>query len=268
MKASKILAILCALLCVVMSATACKSEEQLEQAQGNEPTVISPDVNITQETGQPTNVLNVSGSGKVILAPDTATFYIQIYTEAKEPATAQNDNAAKTEAVTAAVIAAGVDEKNIQTYNVDLSEIYDYDKSPYTITGYQMTTTLFVTVTPIDSAGTVIGDAIAAGATGTSGLTFTVSDTSDAYEQALQTAIADASGKAKAMAEALGVELRAVPVSVTENSQSTPVVYDAASEERNTASTDDAAVEMPISTGEITVTATVGVVYEMIDPAA
>ena len=261
-KTRKIALILCALLCVVLVASACKSEEQIAQANENEPTVISPDVNITQEAAEEPDVLNVTGSGKVVLTPDTATFHIEIYTEAKDPAAAQSDNAVKTEAVTAAILAAGVEEKHIQTYSIDLSEIYDYEKSPAVITGYRMTTTLFVTVTPIENAGVVIGDAIAAGATGTSGLTFTVSDPSDAYQKALQAAIEDAAGKAKAMAETLGVELSAVPVSVTENSQSSPIIYDDARQESLAAG--DKGVEMPISTGQITVTAQVSIVYEML----
>lgn len=266
MKTRKIALIVCALLCVALIASACKSEEQIAQANENEPTVISPDVNITQEAPREPDVLNVAGSGKVILTPDTATFYVEIYTEAKDPATAQSDNAAKTETVTAAILGAGVKEKDIQTYSINLSEIYDYEKSPAVITGYRMTTTLFVTVTPIENAGAVIGDAIAAGATGTNGLTFTVSDTTDAYQKALQAAIADAAGKAKAMAEALGVELSAVPVSVTENSQSSPITYDNAREE--SLAVGDEGVEMPISTGQITVTAQVSVVYEMLPQSA
>lgn len=258
----KIAVALAVLLLLAFVASACKSEEQIAQDNNEKPTVISPDVNITQEAPEAPDVLNVSGSGKVVLAPDTATFYVEIYTEAKEAAQAQSDNAAVTSAVTVAILAAGVAEKDLQTYNVNLSEIYNYEKTPYVITGYSMRTTLFVTVKNIDSTGKVMGDAIAAGATGTRDLSFTVSDTSGAYQQALQAAIADAAGKAKAMAETLGVTLSTVPVSVTENSASEPIIYENPGGKQEMA--DDAGVEMPISTGQITVTARVGVVYEML----
>lgn len=265
MKANKIAIIICALLCVALLMGACKSEEQLAEAVKNEPTVISPDVNITQEAPEAPDVLNVTGSGKVVLTPDTATFYTEIYTEAKTAAEAQSDNAALTEAVTAAIIAAGVAEKNIKTSGINLSEIYDYDKSPAVIAGYRMTTSLLVTVTPIEKAGAVMGAAIAAGATGTHGLTFTVSDTSKAYQQALQIAIEDAAGKAEAMAETLGVKLSAVPVSVTESSRSQPV-YSRDDNKLGIPESAADAVDMPISIGEITVSADVGVVYEMLEP--
>lgn len=259
---AKIAIVLCTLLLIAFVAGACKSEEQIAQDNTEKPTVISPDVNITQQAPDEPDVLNVSGSGKVVLTPDTATFYAEIYTEAKEPAQAQGDNAAVTAAVTAAILAAGVAEKDIQTYSVNLSEIYNYEKTPYVITGYSMTTTLLITVKNIDSTGKVMGDAIAAGATGTRGLSFTVSDTSGAYQKALQAAVADAAGKAEAMAESLGVTLSAVPVSVTENSASDPVAYEERGVKQEMA--DDAASDMPISTGQITVTARVSVVYEML----
>lgn len=266
MKIRKIAVVVCALLAVMLVVSACKSEEQIAQDNQNNPTVISPEVTVTQQVTEDPDVLNVVGSGKVTLTPDTATFNIEIYTEAKDPAQAQNDNAAITEAVTAAILAAGVEEKDLQTYGIVLNEIYNYDKNPAVITGYQMRTTLFITVSPIENAGKVMGDAIAAGATGTSGLSFTVSDTSGAYQEALQAAIADAAGKAKAMAEALGVELSAVPVSVSENSQSTPIYYENAGGRESMAADD--AVDMPMSTGQITITAEVSVVYEMLEKAA
>ena len=268
MKASKIALVLCVLMVLTLVATACKTEEQLAEANQPDPTVISPEVNITQEAVKQPDVLDVAGAGEVTLTPDTATFYVEIYTEAKEAAAAQADNATRTEAVTAALIAAGVSEKNIQTQNLYLTEIYDYDKSPAVITGYRMTTTLFVTVTPIDKAGVAIGAAVAAGATGTSGLSLTVSDKSEAYQQALKAAIADAAGKAAAMAEALGVELSAVPVSVTETSQSEAIPYDNGYTRSESAGIKDEVAEMPISAGEITVTARVVVVYEMLEPGA
>ncbi len=262
MKANKIALIVCAILCLALVASACKSEEQLAQDE-NDPTILQPEVNITQEAAVAPDSLKVSGSGKVTLTPDTATFYVSILSEAKEAAEAQSSNAATVEAVTAAILGAGVKQENLQTHAVNLSEIYDYEKSPAVVTGYRMTVTLFVTVSPVEQAGVVIGQAVAAGATGTSGLAFTVADTSGAYQQALQAAIIDAAGKAAAMGEALGVELSAVPLSVTENSVSNPILYP-----ENSLTIKEDALDTPISAGEISVTAQVDVVYEMLAPGA
>lgn len=267
MKANKRAAILLlgALLCAALLMGACKSEEQLAQEE-KPPTLLQPEVNITQESPRAPDALNVSGSGKVVLTPDTATFYVTVLTEAKDAAAAQSGNAAKTEAVTAAILGAGVKEKDLQTQNVNLYEVYDYEKSPAPITGYRMTTTLFVTVSPIELAGGVISAAVAAGANGTNGLAFTVADTSSAYQNALRAAVADALGKAEAMAEALGVAIVPVPLSVNESSQSSPIPYDFAPTAASEA--DDKLSDMPLSRGEITITARVNVAYEMIAPTA
>lgn len=267
MKASKrnIALVLCALLCLVLVAGACTPEEQPAQSNGNQPTPL-PAANVVQGDEREPESISVTGAGKVMLAPDTATLYVSIASEAKDAAGAQSDNAEKVKAVTAAILAAGVEEKNLQTSSVNLYEDYDYRQSPAVLTGYRMETTLFVTVTPLEQAGKVIGQAIAAGATGTNGLAFTIADVSGAYQKALQAAIADAAGKAAAMAEALGVQISAAPLSVTEISRSSPVVYaDMAIRDE---SMSGAAVDMPLSAGETTVSASVTVVYELLEPDA
>ena len=67
-----------ALLCMAVLG-GCKSEEQIAETVRPQPTVISPDVNITQETPQ-RDTLTVSGTGEVKLAPDMATVSIVINT--------------------------------------------------------------------------------------------------------------------------------------------------------------------------------------------
>lgn len=254
-------AAVCALVCALMlGAAGCKSEEELAKTYSTDPTVISPDVKITQEADKEPQLINVTGKGVIKLEPDTASFCVTVTTENAKPDACQAENAAVTSSVTEAMIAAGAEEKSIQTREAYLEDVYNYDKSPAVLTGYRMTTTLYVEISRIDIVGTVIGDAVAAGATGTYGLTFTVSDTEGAYRQALEAAIAEAAAKAQTMAAALGVGIYKVPYLVSEASESSGIVY----EERATADTAVAeSTEMPVSTGEITVTASVSVSYEM-----
>lgn len=262
------LIIVCVLVCsLALGAAGCKSEEELANAYSTDPTVISPDVKITQETEKQPQLINVSGKGVIKLEPDTAAFNVRITSEDSKPEECQAANAATVQSVTDAMIAAGVQQSDIQTQEAYLEEVYNYDKTPAVLTGYRMTTTLYVEVSPIDIAGKVIGAAVAAGATGTYGLTFTVSDTSGAYQQALEAAIEDAASKADTMSKALGVGIYKVPYLVNEVNGGDGVVYNydknEATSDMSLAESATQSTDTPISIGEVTVTANVSVSYEM-----
>lgn len=253
-----------ALLCMAVLG-GCKSEEQIAETVRPQPTVISPDVNITQETPQ-RDTLTVSGTGEVKLAPDMATVSIVINTTEEQAEDAQRKNAELTEAVLASIRANGVQDADIQTEDIHLSEEYDYEKSPAKLMGYSMRNTLSVTVRDIATIGSVITDAINAGATGTYNLAFTVSDSSGAYRDALTAAVVEARGKANAIAAALCVELAPIPVSVNEVSNSyQPYAYDnMLRPEANEMPAEESADSIAVSTGELSITAKVSVVYEVI----
>ena len=154
-----------ALLCMAVLG-GCKSEEQIAETVRPQPTVISPDVNITQETPQ-RDTLTVSGTGEVKLAPDMATVSIVINTTEEQAEDAQRKNAELTEAVLASLKANGIQDADIQTEDIRLSEEYDYEKSPAKLMGYSMRNTLSVTVRDIATIGSVITDSINAGSSGT-----------------------------------------------------------------------------------------------------
>ena len=261
----KTILLCCALLCMTLLC-ACKSEEQIAQTAQPQSTVISPDVHITQEASE-RETLTVSGEGEVKLTPDLATVSIVIKTTQKQAEDAQQKNAELTDAVLASLKVNGVQEADIQTEDIHLGEEYNYDKSPAELVGYSMRNTLSITVREIETVGKVITDAIAAGATSTYGLAFTVSDSSGAYQDALTAAVVEARGKANAMAAALCVELAPIPVSVNEVSASyQPYVYEETVREPSAAdmAASNDANGISVSTGELSVTAKVNVVYEVI----
>lgn len=267
----KMAILLCALLAAAL-VSGCKTEEQMALDTQQPPTVVSPEVNITQEAKDDPETITVSGSGEVTLAPDTASVSIVIRTDDAEAAAAQTANAELTEAVLASLRANGVQDADVRTEGVNLNEVYDYEKSPAELVGYTMRSTLQVTVRDIEAVGAVITDAIAAGATSTHGLSFTVSDSSGAYQDALRAAVADAAGKAEAMADAMGLELNPIPLSVSEASHSyRPYAYDdmavAESAEMEPAA-NSSAISIPVSTGELSVTAQVSIVYTIASAAA
>lgn len=177
----KSIALLMALVCTLAFA-GCKAVEQDTNTQA--PQVINPEVKIIEEKAEDKKVIVVSGSGSATLTPDMATAYIRVTTSDADPAKAQADNSELMSKVLEAIKAAGVKEEDITTENVSLNERYDYDKSPAVVVGYEMENVVKVTIRSIDDVGKVLGDAIAAGATGTYGLSLSVSDSSGAYQAA------------------------------------------------------------------------------------
>lgn len=260
--------LLCGTLLCMAALAGCKSDEQIAETSQPQPTVISPDVHITQKADE-RDTLTVSGAGEVKLTPDQAKVSIVIKTTERQADDAQQRNAELTDAVLASLKANGVQDADIQTEDVRLSEEYDYDQSPAELAGYSMRNTLNITVRDTEIVGKVISDAISAGATSTYGLAFTVSDPSGAYQDALKAAVAEAQGKAAAMAEALGVELAPIPVSVDEVSSSyQPYLYDNMVREEAAAAASNEEGSIAVSTGELSVTAKVDVVYEITSAAA
>ena len=260
----KSIALLMALVCTLALALAgCKAVEQDTNTQA--PQVINPEVKIIEEKAEDKKVIVVSGSGSATLTPDMATAYIRVTTSDADPAKAQADNKELMSKVLEAIKAAGVKEEDITTENVSLNERYDYDKSPAVVVGYEMENVVKVTIRSIDDVGKVLGDAIAAGATGTYGLSLSVSDSSGAYQAALKAAIEDATGKADAMAEALGVAIDRVPASVNETSSSyTPnKAYDNIAPMATSEPSAEAAAEVAVNAGDLTVNARVSITFRI-----
>lgn len=261
-KIKRTVAVLAFVLAIFVAATACKADLQQssEQPQQN----VVPNVVINQPAEAEKNLIAVNGSGKVTLKPDLATVQLGVSTKAETAADAQSKNNELMEAVLASVKANGVADTDITTSYVNLYEVYDYDKSPAVVVGYAMDNTITVKVHALDTLGKIISDAVTAGATSTNGISFSIEDTTEAYRQALAAALTDTSAKAQAIADSVGATLVAIPVSVNElGYSSTPIE---ATRAEMAAPADEAGSPVPVSTGEIVVTATVSAQYEIVAP--
>ncbi len=256
----RIVAVLALVLAIVVAATACKAD--LQQSSDQQPQTVVPNVIINEPGEEQKNLIAVNGSGKVTLEPDLATVQLGVSTTADTAADAQSKNNELMEAVLASVKANGIADKDIATSYVSLHEVYNYDKSPAVVVGYAMENTITVKVHALDALGKIISDAVTAGATSTNGITFSIEDTTEAYRQALAAALTDAAAKAQAIADAVGATLVAVPVSVNELGYSSPAVEATRSEMAAVA--DDAGSPVPVSAGEIVVTAQISAQYEIV----
>ena len=158
--------------------------------------------------------ISVTGSGAVTVVPDRAVFAFGVDSRGKTATDALAANAAAMTRVIAALRAAGVDPKDIQTQEVSLSPISNDDDTA--VIGYESSNTVAVTVHSLAGAGALIDRAVAAGANQIDGPALNREDADALYRKALESAIADARAKAETIAAASGLTLgRATQVSET-----------------------------------------------------
>ena len=205
----------------------------------------------------PEHTISVSGSGRVTITPDIADLRLGVQVTKPTVKEARDAAASSMTKVIAALKAAGIAERDIQTSILSLQPVYDYSPNgaPPKLIGYQLTNTVSATVRNLTRVADAVDGAMSAGATTMDGITFRVDDPSAAAKQARTAAMADAKAKAQTLASAAGVSITGV-ASISEGSSSVPppVPYAGAAKA-------DASVATPIQPGVTEVLVDVSVVY-------
>jgi uncharacterized protein YggE len=149
-----------------------------------------------------------SGRGEVRLAPTYAAVIVNIATRVSTAVEAASQNAQKVQAVISALRASGLSEKDITTAGYNLQQDYDYrpDRRPEP-SGFMANTSIRAEVRRLESLGKVIDAAIAAGATGISGVQYFASNTEEARRSAMAQAVREARTDADVLARAAGGSL-------------------------------------------------------------
>ncbi|HJJ32221.1 MAG TPA: SIMPL domain-containing protein [Methanocorpusculum sp.] len=160
------------------------------------------------------HIIEVSGYGESTTTPDKATISLGIETVDKIAFKAQEENSRIMNKVISALKAAGIKEENIKTnqYSMYSYEIYDYNKiEGFNIgdTVYSVTNTVEVITYDVDSVGSVIDKAIAAGANKVNRLQFGLSNEKQKEQRnaAIYSAVKAARADADAVAAALGIRV-------------------------------------------------------------
>ena len=204
--------------------------------------------------------LSVTGTGLVYLTPDVAYINIGVHTEQPTASEAVSANNNQTQQVVNALENSGVDAKDIRTTNFNIypNTQYDQQTGKPGATTYIVDNTVYVTVHQLDKLGSLLDDAVQAGANSVNNIQFDVSDKSLAIKQARDQAVKDAQTQAQQLASTAGVSLGAVQTISFTNNIPQPLmdVYN-----RNLAAAPAASV--PISSGQLTLTATVDITYEL-----
>jgi uncharacterized protein YggE len=165
--------------------------------------------------------ITVQGLGTIDATPDQVAFSFGVQTSAKSASAALSSNSEAATKVIAALKAAGIAAKDIQTQSVSLSQRLSDDGQ--TVVGYSASSSVSATLPSIAKAGEVIDAAVAAGADSVDGPALTVSNERTLERKALAAAVSDAKARAQALADAAGVSLGSI-VGISETG-SAPVPF-------------------------------------------
>jgi uncharacterized protein YggE len=211
----------------------------------------------TDPAGPNEHTIAVSGTGRVVLTPDTADLRVGVSKTAKTVKAAREAAATSMTAVIKALKDLGIADKDIQTSTLSLQPVYDYsaNTNPPRLVGYQLSNAVAVTVRDLDKLGDAIDNTLAAGATSLDGVAFRVDDQTAAEQQARQAAMEQAKAKATTLAAAAGVSITGV---ASINETVAPVPYPIYYGYGAAAGRD---VQTPVAPGSTEVSVTVAVVY-------
>jgi uncharacterized protein YggE len=205
-------------------------------------------------------LLNISAQADAHRVPDIATISAGVVTQAADANAAMQANAAQMAKVMAAVKAAGIAERDVQTAGISVSPTYRYaENQPPTITGYQASNTVNAKIRDIGKLGKVLDALVANGANQVNGPNFEIDKPDEAYDEARIAALRKAEARAQIYAKAMGLKVRRV-VSISEGSGGfrppMPMM-------RAMAADAMAKAETAVSPGETTLSVSLDVVFEL-----
>ncbi len=205
-------------------------------------------------------LLSVSASADAKRVPDVANISTGVVTQAPDANAAMRANAVQMDKVMVAIRAAGIAERDIQTSGINLNPQYNYrDNAPPTITGYQASNTVSITVRDLGKLGKVLDTLVEQGANQVNGPSFEVDKPDEAYDEARVGALKKAQARAKTYADALGLKVRRI-VSISEGGSSMPRPMPMM---RAMAADAGMAKETSVSPGETTLSVNLDVVFEL-----
>lgn len=212
--------------------------------------------------------ITIDGMGEVRAAPDMAVITSGVTTQGATAREALDANTAAMAELVATLKESGIAARDIQTSGFSVNPDYVYsderDANGYTrppkINGYQVMNTVTVAVRDLETLGGILDKAVTVGANTINGVTFSVADPGDLYDEARKAAFADAREKAELYATAAGGTLEEL-VSIAESqsfNQPQPMPMYAMRAEADAAA-------VPVEAGELSFSINVTVQWELDD---
>ena len=201
----------------------------------------------------------VSGDSIIQAQPDTAILVLSVVTQGKRAIDAQQENAAKSDAVVRVLKGAAGPGAEVKTsgYSLQPQRVYKENQPP-TITGYEARNSVTITTSDLTRLGALIDAAANAGVNDVGGISFTLRQDRTARDEALRQATKEAVSKAQVIAQALGGRVVRIVEVQEEGYQRPPQpVY------RVEAMADRAAATTPVEVGSLDITSKVQLIAEV-----
>ena len=222
--------------------------------------LITGDPALSAEEALNRNTITVQGSSSITVSPTIAYVNIGVTTFNKDAAAAQCENAVKMDKVYKTLASLGISKDKIKTLIYNISPRYDYKNNVTTLSGYNVTNGILVTIMDLKKVSDVLDMTVKQGINQSNSISFGIIDQerNKIYLQALAQAVANAKDKAASIAVAAGVTI-SKPNNIIEGSSANfaPSNY----RTMDMAKMEMAAAPTPISEGELKIEANVTVIY-------
>ena len=160
--------------------------------------------------------LDVVAMGEVTRVPDVVNINAGVITQAPTATEAIRQNAARMEAVRAALRSAGIADRDIQTSQLNLNPQYRFaENQPAQLIGYQAVNEVNVRFRDIAKTGAILDALVAQGANQINGPMLAIEHPETALDEARTRALANARARAELYARALGMHVARI-LSVSE----------------------------------------------------
>ena len=145
-----------------------------------------------------------SGDAIVRRMPDVAYVTLAVESRAKSPRDAQRANADAMSGVQRQLATAGISKDAMRTLGLGLEQEFDNANGRRVARGFVARNTLEVRIDDVTRAGEIADAVVQGGATALDGIRFDLKDRAAAEREALRLAVADARGRAEAIAAGAG----------------------------------------------------------------
>lgn len=205
--------------------------------------------------------ITVTGTGQVKVVPDIAYINIGVRNQDFDVTTALEQNTLQAEAVKEELVNAGVAAEDIQTSSFNVYPQYSYDYQGNIIdTVFVVENNVYVTVRNLDDLGILLGKVTESGANSIYGISFNVTDKTEAITQSRELALDNAKVQAQELAMAAGVNLGEV-LSIDSYSSDTPYLVDSSGLGGGSYYYPQSASKVPISAGNYVISSSVTIQF-------
>jgi uncharacterized protein YggE len=167
-------------------------------------------VDVPEPRPRPVSGINVTGTGRVNVVPDTALVHLGVEHRAPSLVDATAEAARRMQAVLERVKALGIGEQDISTVAYSVEPVTPQRRTEdeaVRITGYRVVNVVQLRIRELSAVGRIVEAAMAAGATTIRGVRFTVADPAKPEAEARALAVKDAQMRAAQLAQASGLRL-------------------------------------------------------------